>query len=384
MKNKKFKSGTYCLNAEPNFNYQLNRTIMWSDGDLEEIKEISHKIISTETWVSEMTKLAKQAIRNDYVEKAIAYYRMSEFFEFDGGPEKLKLYRKSRELFYRKHKTIFNTVIKRDYVNYENVKLPVWINTDVEENASKIIIHGGNDSYIEEFLPVMRYFSENNIKAYLFEGPGQGEVLREFGMPLTHMWEKPVKCILDTYGLQNVTIIGISLGGMLASRAAAYESRIKRVVSWSILPDFLNILISTRDPFLQRLLRFLLKMKFNGVINFLLKRQMQKDPMAKWGILHGMHNMGAESVSEYFLKAGKFQMLDVAEKIKQDYLLLGAKNDHFIPLEMYKDVIDSLGNVRSLTFRIFTEHEKAENHCNAGNTELALRTIVNWIHQVSE
>ncbi|MGN6714158.1 hypothetical protein [Anaerocolumna jejuensis] len=66
-------------------------------------------------------------------------------------------------------------------------------------------------------------------------------------------------------------------------------------------------------------------------------------------------------------------------KITQDFLLLGAEKDHFIPVEFYKPIIDSLPNVKSLTYRLFTEKESAENHCNAGNTKLALDTIINWI-----
>jgi hypothetical protein len=72
-------------------------------------------------------------------------------------------------------------------------------------------------------------------------------------------------------------------------------------------------------------------------------------------------------------------MVDIGERITQDFLLLGSTKDHFIPRGFYKQVIDSLSNVKSLTFRLFTEKEEAENHCNAGNTKLALDTITEWI-----
>jgi hypothetical protein len=38
-----------------------------------------------------------------------------------------------------------------------------------------------------------------------------------------------------------------------------------------------------------------------------------------------------------------------------------------------------LKNVRSLTARLFTEKEQAQNHCQVGNVELSLQTIVRWI-----
>jgi predicted esterase YcpF (UPF0227 family) len=36
-------------------------------------------------------------------------------------------------------------------------------------------------------------------------------------------WERPVKAVLDYFNLEDVTIIGASLGGYLAPRAAVFE-----------------------------------------------------------------------------------------------------------------------------------------------------------------
>ena len=43
-----------------------------------------------------------------------------------------------------------------------------------------------------------------------------------------------------------------------------------------------------------------------------------------------------------------------------------------------------LKNVRSLTFRLFTEKEGAQNHCNVGNGEIVLDTICNWIESIDK
>ena len=60
-------------------------------------------------------------------------------------------------------------------------------------------------------------------------------------------WERPVKAVLDHFNLEDVTIIGASLGGYLAPRAAAFEKRITKVIGWSIFPDFFDILLAD-DP----------------------------------------------------------------------------------------------------------------------------------------
>ena len=41
-----------------------------------------------------------------------------------------------------------------------------------------------------------------------------------------------------------------------------------------------------------------------------------------------------------------------------------------------------LTNVRSLTFRLFTDKEDAQNHCNVGNGQLVLDTVCSWIEQL--
>ena len=41
-----------------------------------------------------------------------------------------------------------------------------------------------------------------------------------------------------------------------------------------------------------------------------------------------------------------------------------------------------LKNVKSLTFRLFTDQEGAQNHCNVGNGEIVLDTICNWIQSI--
>lgn len=65
--------------------------------------------------------------------------------------------------------------------------------------------------------------------------------------------------------------------------------------------------------------------------------------------------------------------------ITQDVLILGATRDHFINYHLIGHEIDLLTNVKSLTFRLFTDKEGAENHCNVGNGKLALDTIDGWL-----
>ena len=51
---------------------------------------------------------------------------------------------------------------------------------------------------------------------------------------------------------------------------------------------------------------------------------------------------------------------------------------------MVGEEINALRNVRSLTFRLFTDKEDACNHCNCGNVKLTFDTFMNWIMQMKE
>ncbi|HBF35989.1 MAG TPA: alpha/beta hydrolase, partial [Firmicutes bacterium] len=76
------------LHPNPNFNYQLNRTYNVSNGNLDEIKELAGKLTSIKVWEKEMGALAERAFQENRIKDAIAYYRMTEFFMYDGNPDK--------------------------------------------------------------------------------------------------------------------------------------------------------------------------------------------------------------------------------------------------------------------------------------------------------
>jgi hypothetical protein len=75
----------------------------------------------------------------------------------------------------------------------------------------------------------------------------------------------------------------------------------------------------------------------------------------------------------------QFKTADVSASIIQDVLLLAGSEDHYVPVEQWHRQIRMLENARSITARLFTRSESAQNHCQVGNYGLALSTIVNWL-----
>lgn len=379
------KKGVYKLNDEANFNYQLNRVINWDGGRLEDVQKVAGKIHNSDDWKKELILIGDEAMKEGRTDNAIAYYRMSEFFMYDGDPDKRKYYEKATKLFYEYYADFFegdHPRIERYDVPYENVKLPVMHVVPDGESKGTILIHGGNDSYFEEFLFTVLYMQEQGFEVYMFEGPGQGGVMRVQGMHFTHEWEKPVKAILDHFGLSDVTIIGISLGGYLAPRAAAFDKRITKVVAWSIFPCFQDILVSMQPQGTQKAFHTLMKLHARPLLNFVFGKKARKSPIIDWGIKHGCYAYEASDAYSYAQKLKLYDIAPVADQITQDMLILGANGDHFIDYHLIGKEINMLRNVRSLTFRLFTDKEEAENHCNVGNGKLAIDEILSWITRI--
>ena len=383
----RLKKGVYKLNAERNFDYQLNRVINWDGGRIEDIKPIADRIRTSSDWKRELIALGDTAMEEGRTENAIAYYRMSEFFMYDGDPDKKAYYEIATKLFYEYYADYFegdDPRIEKLNVPYENVKLPVMHVVPNGKSKGTILLHGGNDSYFEEFLFTVLYLQEQGFEVYMFEGPGQGGVMRLQGMHFTHEWEKPVKAVLDHFGLSDVTIIGISLGGYLAPRAAAFDKRITKVVAWSVFPCFQDVIVGMQKPAVQKMFYLFMKLHARPLINLVFGKKAKKEPVIDWGIKHGCYAYEAKDAYGYAKKLKLYDLEPVADKITQDMLIIGANQDHFIDYRLIGREINMLKNVKSLTFRLFTDKEDAQNHCNVGNGKVVLDTICSWIHSIDE
>lgn len=162
------------LHNDVNFNYQMNRAIYLGNGNIEDIKKISSGINDCGQWKNSFIRIGEEAEKENRLEQAATYYRMSEFFTFDSDPDKEKLYEKSVALFYKsKEKDFEDSRVEKFCIPFNGSGLPVLYKKAEGTSAGTILIHGGNDSYIEEFWNMLSAFSEAGYDAYAFEGPGK-------------------------------------------------------------------------------------------------------------------------------------------------------------------------------------------------------------------
>lgn len=375
MENKKeiFPVGYHKFHKKQVFNFQLNRWHSIGYARFEDMKEVGQKVNTLGDWKIEMIKLADKALAEKRFLNAAIYYRSAEFYIIKEDIEKEDLYAKFTKLFYQYVK---DENFERTKVPYAGSFLPVIKMQAVGSKKGTIVMHGGFDSFVEEWFFMLKYLSEYRYEVIAFEGPGQGAALKTYGIPLDIEWEKPVKAVLDHFNLNDVTLLGLSMGGWYCLRAAAFEPRIKRVIASGHSIDYMrsmpNIIYQMHMFFVN---------KFRNYTNKMMLKSVDKAKgIQDWVIGNLMYITKKEApidAFEIWLQLNKENLH--SELVKQDVLYLTGKNDHFVPFKMHDLQLKALTNVKSLTDIVFTKESHAQNHCQIGNIKLSLDTMINWL-----
>lgn len=167
------------------------------------------------------------------------------------------------------------------------------------------------------------------------------------------------------------------MGGYWIMRAAAYEKRITRVIAmpplydWLEMTNTINAKLAKWFMTYKSLTNFFVKLKMNvgtlkHTINNALYIQNKKEPYdaVKW-----MMGMNKEHISSHL--------------INQDVLLVSGVNDAFQPPILLHKQKDALINAKSVTTRIFTKGEQADQHCQIGNLSIVLNEMYEWIERTT-
>jgi pimeloyl-ACP methyl ester carboxylesterase len=367
------------LHVEPSINFQMNRWISYlGESALDDMQGIAPRLSDFSSYRQEFLALAEKVLSDGRDLHAAYYFRSAEFFMRQDDPAKVPTRKKFLSLLWEKYKVKKSDRLAISYKDGEVTgRLPAYYFTH-NQPKSTIVVHGGFDSYIEEFFPIILFIRDAGYNVICFEGPGQGGALQESRLFLTHEWHKPVKAVLDYFKLEDVTLLGISMGGCLALRAAAYEPRVKQVIAYDVFFDWLETSLEKLKP-VGSLLKFLLNYQASGLFNIFLAGIMKKSPLFDWAMHQAMLVLGVSTSYEVFLKSRRYTTRDVSPLVKQDALLIAGTEDHVIPLSHFYQQVEILRNVRSKTARLFTREEHAQNHCQIGNLRLVVDYITNWI-----
>ena len=105
------------------------------------------------------------------------------------------------------------------------------------------------------------------------------------------------------------------------------------------------------------------------------------DMLTDWVIAQGERVTGSATPAEVFAAWREYRTDDISSLVTQDVLLMAGSKDHYMPLSMLPDQLMALTAAHSVSARVFTEAESAQNHCQIGNMGLALKVILDWLDE---
>jgi pimeloyl-ACP methyl ester carboxylesterase len=372
-------SGYHDFHPDRSLNFQCNRWLEWiGPQSYSDIAETARGAHSYPEWIDGFLALAEKTRQDDNALAGAYYDRAAEFFMAPDDRRKAP----ARARFVETMRDLYE--VRPERVPYENGWLPTYdLSPEQTPKGPPVLLFGGFDSYVEELLPLLAAIVAAGYRVVAFDGPGQGGALEEAGLALTPEWERPVSAVLDHYGLDDVTAVGISLGGGLVIRAAAFEPRIKRAVAFDILDDFHEVLARQIAPGVAPLMRALLAVRARPVINAAARIAAARRPVSRWGLWQGMHVTGTTSAFDFLQSARALSTRSISGKVTADALLIAGSDDHYVPLHQLGRQAGNLTAARSVTTRVFTNAEQAGNHCQVGNFGACVRVILGWANGLS-
>ena len=375
-----FTIGYHVFHPDVSINYQLNRFCDGSPASVAELTEAGPRINDYGDYTRELLALSQTADGAGRTLAAALYQRSAEFYMLPGDSRKDA----ARHRFIESMRQVFGVDVEaRQDIPYAGGHLGGYRITPPNAIGTMVLC-GGFDSYMEELFATQAYFVAAGYDVVIFEGPGQGSVLEDGHLPMTPNWAPVVSAVLDHYQLSDITLMGYSLGGCLAIRAAAGEPRIRRVVCDDILTDFSECTLGQVGPATRRVLATLLVLRAKGAVNWLTARAMRGSPVVEWGLSQGMHTTGTGTPYDFLRGTRRYETGSASGRVTQDVLLLAGSLDHYVPRSQLTDQLDSLTSARSVTARLLTTTENAQNHVHVGNTELSLHVISTWMASLDQ
>jgi 2,6-dihydroxypseudooxynicotine hydrolase len=169
--------------------------------------------------------------------RAALYRHYAQYLYFDDVAVKEQIsirkhqsFDKAAPLLDRPVETVFFPY--RDYKFKAYLRLPRGV-----DHAPVAILIGGLDTTKVDYRNVSDMLLARGVATFAFDGPGQGETA--FFLRLTAHFEETVSAAIDylekraEIDAKRIGIVGRSLGGYFAPKAAAVDDRLKALVAWA-------------------------------------------------------------------------------------------------------------------------------------------------------
>lgn len=244
-----------------------------------------------------------------------------------------------------------------------------------------LIMMNGFDGYVEEIIDFASHFPTRPFDVIAFDGPGQGHTVLA-GMPLEPQWERPTNAVLNYFGIESAAALGVSFGGYLVTRAAAYCPRISHVIAFDMMYRLLDGLTAP----LPRPLRPIADAVVGNprpawLIDAALRTTSRLNADLSWKLQQASHLAGLSRPSEVLRAFGDYTMKPFEGRITQPCLVLAGDADQYVPFERLGDVRRALENSASLDVRAFRHAQDPDmaQHCQIGDLDRAFAIMGEWL-----
>jgi dienelactone hydrolase len=197
-------------------------------------------------------------------------------------------------------------------------------------------------------------------------------------------WETPVAAVLDYLSTRpevdqdRIALMGISMGGVLAPRAAALEPRIKALIAFDGIYNLGQNTVDTLVPGTADEKLALLQADAAPELDDGLAAAMAANSAFKWAVENGQWVFGVSSPRAVLRRMLDFNVADgVAEKIACPTLVCAATSDLSFVAGQAERLYEHLTCPRTLI--TFTVDEAADAHCQVGAMRLAAGRIGDWL-----
>ncbi|KAJ9642166.1 hypothetical protein H2204_002535 [Knufia peltigerae] len=388
------------LSSNAHFHFELLRILATArsyGADVAEVLRVCQRIKpgDFESWYEEFRRLADWAestvgaeSEHDRVTLRDAYFRISRYhfastFFLDGNRSDPRLAESYRlwKSYFDKAASLLAIPAQRHTLDAGDFQIPViLLRASLDDRPRSCLIMGsGLDGSAEEMLHFHGFAAlERGHHVILYEGPGQTSVRRDQGLGFVHDWERVASPIVDW--LEHVPfvdsskcgLLGVSLGGYLAARAATVEHRLAAVILNDAIYDFSDVLE-------QMLGESTMQYEAAGdVDNFhaAVELQCQSNTKLRW-LTHQLRwAFATETIHEALQKARKMTVSGKLNSVQCPVFVGDAEHDLFVRSEQPPLVAQELG--KWATYKKFTKAEAAEAHCHLGATAYANQVMLEW------
>lgn len=390
------------LSPDLSFHYEALRVLAATatqGSDVSEILQVCQKLIpgDFESWYKEFYKLAGDvlriaeecpnkknfdnvSLRNIYL-RASHYYFAADFYLHSNhdDPRINDCYQKWTSLF-DKAMALLPVPGKRLSLPADGFQVPVYLlrPSNTSEPRPTIILGNGFDGALEEMIHVLGFPAlERGYNVILYEGPGQTGIRRTQNVHFIHDWEKAVTPVvdwlqtLDFVDKKRISLLGYSLGGYLACRAAAFEHRLSACI---LLDGIWDQGLAFTDFYPESMK--LLETGDVKLCNETFKKESAKSTTSRWMYDHFLWAFN-ESAYEGLLELKKMKVEHIIHQIKCPVFVGEARQDQFFH-EQPQTVNKALGD-RAYFFSP-GEDTAAMTHCHVGATFFLSQEVFAWLH----